>query len=112
MISSMFEPLLGRTMEAYINNMLVKLKSQENHIAHLQEAFQLMRLHRLQLNPDKCAFKVGSGNFLGSLVSQSGIEIALGQVKDIGKMQSPITKKRIQALTSKLAVLKRFISRY
>ena len=77
MISRLFEPLLGRTMEAYIDNMLVKLKSRENHIAHLREVFQLMMLHRLRLNPYKCAFGVRFGNFLRFLVSQRGIEMAL-----------------------------------
>ena len=56
-------------MEAYIDDMLVKSKYCEDHMAHLREMFQLMRLQRLRLNPDKCTFGVGSGNFLGFLVS-------------------------------------------
>ena len=42
MISRIFEPLLGKTMRAYIDDMLVKSKSQEDHLAHLREPFQLM----------------------------------------------------------------------
>ena len=56
-------------MEAYIDDMVVKSKSREDHLAHLREAFQLMRLHDLRLNVDKYAFGVESGNFLGFLVS-------------------------------------------
>ena len=63
-------------------------------------------------NLDNCAFGVGSGNFLGFLVSQRVIEMAPGQVKAIEKMQPPITKKPIQTLIGKLAALNRFISRY
>ena len=62
-------------MEVYIDDMLVKSKSWEDHIGHLQDAFQLMRLHCLRLNLYKCAFGVGSGNFLGFLVSQRGVDI-------------------------------------
>ena len=47
MMSCIFEPLLGRTMEAYIDNMLVKSRSQEDYIPHLRDAFQLIRLHHL-----------------------------------------------------------------
>ena len=83
MMSRIFEPMLGRTMEAYIDDMLVKSKSWEDHIANLQDAFQLMRLHRLRLNPNKCAFGVKFGNFLGFLVSQRGIKMAPGQFKAI-----------------------------
>ena len=93
MMSRIFEPLFGRTMEAYIDDMLVKSKSREDHIAHLQDAFQLMRLHRLFLNPNKCVFGIRFENFLGFLVSQTGIEMALGQVKAIEKMQPHVIKK-------------------
>ena len=93
MMSRIFEPMLGRTMEAYIDDMLVTSKSREDHIAHLQDAFQLMRLHCLRLNPNKCAFGVGSENFLGFLVSQMGIETASRQVQAIENMQPPVTQK-------------------
>ena len=56
-------------MEAYIDDMLVKSKSRKDHLAHLREAFQLMRSYCLRLNPDKYAFGVEFGNFLGFLVS-------------------------------------------
>ena len=69
MMSRIIEPLLGRSMEAYIDNMSIQSKSREDHIAHLRDAFQLMRLHRLCLNPNKYAFGVGFGNLLGFLVS-------------------------------------------
>ena len=85
-MSCIFEPLLAKTMKACIDDMLVKSKSRGDHLAHLREAFQLIRRHRLQLNPDKCAFGVRYGNFLGFLISQKGIKMALGQVKAIEKM--------------------------
>ena len=99
-------------MEAYIDDMLVKSKSREDHLAHLREAFQLMRSHCLWLNPDKCAFRVEFGNFLGFFISQRGIKMALGQVKAIEQMQPPITKKKMQTLIGELAVLNRFIPKY
>ena len=76
MMSHIFEPLLDRTMEAYINDMLAKSRLRKDHLAHLQEGFELMRKHQLRLNPKKCAFEVGSRNFLGFLVSRRGIEMA------------------------------------
>ena len=74
-MTRIFAPLLGNTMEAYINDMLVKSKSQEDYMSELQDAFRLMRLHRLSLNPKKCAFGVGSGNILGFLINQRGVEM-------------------------------------
>ena len=86
MMTSVFEPLLGKTMEAYIDDMLVKSKFRGDHLTHLREAFQLMRKHVLRLNLEMCAFGVDSRNFLGLLISQRRIEMALGQVEAIKKM--------------------------
>ena len=78
MMSRIFEPLLGKTMEAHIDDILVKSRLREDYLANLREVFEFMRKNRLQLNPEKCAFGVRFGNFLGFLVSQRGIEMALG----------------------------------
>ena len=112
MMSLILKPLLGKTIEAYIDNMLVKLKSRKDHLAHLRQAFHLMRLHHLPLNPDKCAFGVEFENFLRFLVIRRGIEMTPDQAKAIMQMQPLITKKQIQALIGKLPALNRFIFRY
>ena len=67
MMSRIIKPLMGKTMEPYIDDMLVNSNSREDHLAHLQQAFHLMRLHYLWLNPDKCALGVEFENFIGFL---------------------------------------------
>ena len=83
MMSRIFEPRLGNTLDAYIDDMLVKSMLREDHLAHLRSVFELMRKHWLRSNLEKCAFGVGFGNFLGFLVSQRGIEIAPRHFKAI-----------------------------
>ena len=112
MMTKVFETLLGKIVEVYIDCMLVKSKAQEDHLDHLREAFVLVRQHRLRLNPAKCAFKVTLGNSLRFLVIQRGIKMAPKQVQEISQMRTTTTKKEIQSLTSRLAALNRFISRY
>ena len=94
MMSCIFEPLSGNSMEAYINDMLIKSKSREDHFAHLQKVFQLMRLHHLRPNANKFSFGVESGNFIGLLVSRRRIEMAPDQSKAIMQMPSPETKNK------------------
>ena len=110
MMSHIFEPLMGKTMEAYIDDMLVKLNSCDNHLSHLRQAFHLMRLHHLRLNLDKWAFRVESRKSLGFFVGRRGIEMTPDQAKAIMKMQLPITKLQILALTRKLVASNQFIS--
>ena len=61
LVTKMFRPLLGKTIEVYIDDMLVKSKERPNHVEHLQEAFELLRAYIMKLNPSKCAFGVSVG---------------------------------------------------
>ena len=65
LVTKIFRPLLGNTMEAYIDDMLVKSKERFDHAKHLQEAFELLRMYEMKLNPLKCALDVSVGKFLG-----------------------------------------------
>ena len=70
LVTKMFKPLLGKTMEVYIDDMLVKSKRRSDHVTHLQEAFDLLRAYGMKLNPSKCAFGVSADGFLGFMVTQ------------------------------------------
>ena len=53
MVTKIFRPLIGKSIEVYIDDMLVKFKERPNHIGHLQETFELLRRHNMKLNPLK-----------------------------------------------------------
>ena len=83
MVIKIVQPLIGKSMEVYIDDMLVKSKERPDHTRHLQETFKLLRRHNMKLNPLKCAFGVSSGNFLGFMVTQMGVEANPIQLKAI-----------------------------
>ena len=83
LVTKMFRPLLGSTMEVYIDNMLLKSKQRPDHAAHLQQTFDLLIEYGMKLNPLKCVFGVSAGRFLGFMVTQRGIEANLAQLKTI-----------------------------
>lgn len=78
---------------------------------HLEETFELPRKYRMKLNPEKCAFRVCSGKFLGFLVSHRWIEANPKKIRAVTEMKSLQTIKEVQSLTGKLAALNRFISK-
>ncbi|KAM2034911.1 hypothetical protein ACFX16_038065 [Malus domestica] len=61
----------------------------------------------MRLNPNKCAFGVGSGKFLGFMISQRGIGANPKKSKAILDMKEPVTSKDIQSLTGQVAALTR-----
>nr|CAN82803.1 hypothetical protein VITISV_024865 [Vitis vinifera] len=112
LMTKIFKPLVGRTVEVYVDDIVVKSKTQGEHALHLQEVFQLLRNYDMKLNPSKCAFGMSAGKFLGFMVSQRGIEVSPDQVKAVMETPPPRNKKELQRLTSKLAALGRFIARF
>ena len=77
MVTRIFRPLIGKSMEVYIDDMLVKSKERPDHTRHLQETFELLHRHNMKLNTLKCTFRVSSGKFLGFIVTYRGIEANL-----------------------------------
>ena len=69
MMTKMFEPQLGKNIEVYIDDMLVKSKVVSEHVGDLESIFEILREHKLRLNASKCSFSVGSGKFLGYMVT-------------------------------------------
>ena len=107
----MFEPQLGKSIEVYIDDMVVKSKVVSEHMRDLEVIFDILRKHKLCLIASKCSFGVGSGKFLGYMVTHRGIEVSPNQIKAIHNMQPPRNPKEVQKLTRMIAALNRFISR-
>ncbi|RVX18574.1 Retrovirus-related Pol polyprotein from transposon 17.6 [Vitis vinifera] len=86
LMTKIFKPLVGRTVEVYIDDIVVKSKTREEHVLHLQEVFHLLR-------------------------KPKGIEVSPDQVRHHGNT-TPRSKKELQRLTGKLVALGRFIARF
>ena len=107
----MFSRQIGRNMEVYVDDMLVKGKEKEEHLDDLKETFDTLRKYSMKLNPAKCAFGVSCRKFLGFMVSHRGIEPNLEKVKAILKVSSPKTIKEVQSFMERVAALNRFVSK-
>ena len=107
----MFEPQLGRSIEVYIDNMVVKSKVVSKQVEDLTNIFEILREYKLRLNASKCSFGVGPGKFLGYKVTHRGIEMNPDQIKAINNLQLPRNPKEVQKLIGMMAALNWFISR-
>ena len=111
MMIRMFKLQLGKNIEIYIEDMVVKSKLESEHINDLGNIFEILRSHKLRLNASNCSFGVRSGKFLGYMVTHCGIEVNLDQIKAINNLQPPRNPKEVQKLIGMTAALNRFISR-
>ena len=83
--------------------MVVKSKAESEHINDLGNIFDHLRRHKLRLNASKCSFGVGSGKFLGYMVTHHGIEVNPDQIKEINNLRPPQNPKEVQKLTGMTA---------
>jgi len=109
LMDKIFHELLGKTMEVYVDDMMVKSLLAENHAKDLEVVFATVRKHDLRLNPEKCFFGVGGGKFLGFMITQRGIEANPDKCVAVLNMRSPTCLKEVQQLNGRLAALSRFL---
>ncbi|KAL0437896.1 UNVERIFIED_CONTAM: hypothetical protein Slati_2272600 [Sesamum latifolium] len=111
LVDKIFHPQIGRNVEVYVYEMLVKSKEAGNHVVDLEETFSVLRKYRLKLNPAKCAFGIRGGCFLGFIVKQRGIEANPLKIKAILDLKAPTNVNEVRRLTGRIAALSRFISK-
>ena len=111
MMTRMFEPQLGKNIEVYIDDIEVKSKLESEHVNDLENIFEILRRRKCRLNASKCSFGVGSGKFLGYMVTHRRNEVNLNQIKAINNLQPPRNPKEVQKLTGMTIALNWFISR-
>ncbi|XP_030930756.1 uncharacterized protein LOC115956557 [Quercus lobata] len=111
MMTRIFKSQLGKSIEIYVDDMVVKSKVVSEHLGDLDSTFDVLRKHNPRLNASKCSFGVGSGKFLGYMVTYRGIEVNSDQSKAINDLKLPQNTKEVQKLTRMITALNRFISK-
>ena len=111
LMNKMFAHQLGRNIQVYVDDMLVKNVCKDDHLNDLQETVDTLRSYNMKLNPSKCVFGVTAGKFLGFMVSQRGIEVNPEKVRVILELEPPRTMKAVQSLNGKVAALNKFVSK-
>jgi hypothetical protein len=99
---------IGRTVEAYVDDIVVKTKKADDLVSDLRIAFDCLRANRVKLNPEKCVFGVPRGMLF---ISQRGIEANPEKVAALERMGPIRDLKGVQRVLGCLAALSRFISR-
>jgi hypothetical protein len=105
-----FHDLIGKIVEIYIDDVVIKSLDQESHLNDVRKTLEYTRKHGLKMNPNKCAFGVSAGEFLGFLVHEGGIEVGKKSMKAIDEVVPPTNLKELQSLLGRINFVRRFIS--
>ena len=109
--TTLFHDMMQKDVEVYVDDMILKSRDRENHLAALQRFFERIRQFILSLNPKKCTFGVIFGKFLDHIVSERGIEVDPETIKAILDMPAPRNEKEIRGFLGRLQYISCFIAR-
>ncbi|GJV21010.1 reverse transcriptase domain-containing protein [Tanacetum coccineum] len=93
LVDSTFQSQIGRNLEAYVDDMVIKRKDERDLLADIAETFENLKAINMKLNPKKCSFGVEEGKFLGYMVTSEGIRANLKKTKAISDLTSLKTLK-------------------
>jgi len=98
LMDRVFSGQIGRSMKVYVDDMVVKSQTAEDHVRDLGVVFHQVRKYNMRLNPEKCVFGVPAGKFLGFMLTARGIEANPDKCAAIVEMRSPKNLKEVQRL--------------
>jgi hypothetical protein len=110
-MNHVFGEHISRTVEAYIDDIVVKTRKASDLLSDLETTFKCLGAKGVKLNPEKCVFGVPRGMLLGFIVSKRGIEANPEKIAAITDMGPIKDLKGVQRVMGCLAALSRFISR-
>jgi hypothetical protein len=102
---------IRRTVEAYVDDIVMKTRKADNLVSGMRVAFDCLRANGVKLNPEKCVFGVLRSMLLRYIVSQRGIEPNPEKVAALERMGLIRDLKRVQKVLGCLGALSHFISR-
>src|ERR1051325_9878811 len=109
-MATLFHDMIHKEIEVYVDDVIAKSHTEEEHIVHLQKLFERLRNFKLRLNPNKCTFGVRFGKLLGFIISEKGIKVDPAKVKAIQEIPEPKTEKEVRGFLGRLNYISRFIS--
>ncbi|KAA3462458.1 reverse transcriptase [Gossypium australe] len=109
-IVTLFHDMMHKEIEVYVDDMIVKSRTEKEHVQILRKLFLRLKKFQLKLNLTKCTFGARSGKLLGFVVSEKGVEIDPDKFKAIQELLPSHTKKEVRGFLGRLNYIAGFIS--
>ncbi|KAG1926575.1 retrotransposable element [Pimephales promelas] len=111
-INEIFRDLLNQCVIAYIDDILIYSKNEDEHINHVKTVLSRLLANRLYVKAEKCEFHVRETTFLGYKIGHQGVKMDESKIKAVTEWPQPSTVKELQRFLGFANFYRRFIRNY
>ncbi|CAO3619736.1 unnamed protein product [Cunninghamella blakesleeana] len=112
MINDIFKDMLDRFVIAYLDDILVYSPNQETHDQHVYQVLERLKEYKLYAKLEKCSFDQQEVEFLGHVISPTGIGMDYNKIKSIQEWKPPTSVKELQVFLGFANYYRKFIKNY
>jgi hypothetical protein len=109
LMNKVFMEYLDKFMVVFIDDILVHSRNEDEHEEHLKLVLQKLRENQLYANLSKCEFWLRELSFLGHVITDGGITVDPGKVKDVLKWETPTTVSEIRSFLGLVGYYRSFL---
>ena len=114
-----FQALISKALKGlhifavmYLDDIIIFSKDEEGHLEHLRIIFQRLKEAGLKLKRSKCDFMKTQIQYLGHLISSSGIQLLPEKLRSIKNMPAPRSPKEVKQFLGLAGYYCKFIPRF
>ena len=107
-----FSDMLDLGLIAYMDDILIYTKTEEEHDKLVKEVLQRLRNNRLAVSPEKCVGKTQEVEFLGYVIGREGIRMAKEKVEAVLSWKASSSLTEVQSFLGVTNFYRRFIKDY
>jgi hypothetical protein len=96
----------------FFDDILVYSKTPEQHLSHLQLVLEIFRTHQLKAKLSKCTFGQPQVEYLGHIITRTGVHTNPTKIKEIVDWKVPVSLKKLRGFLGLTCYYRRFIPRY
>jgi hypothetical protein len=96
LMNFIFSKYLRKFVLVFFDDILVYNKSLEQHLHHLRLVLQVFRTHSLKAKISKCTFGKHHVEYLGPIISGTGVQSDTGKIKEIVSWATPVSLKKLR----------------